>query len=938
MLRALLLCLTIVAGFPLHSVAATPISEDAPVTPEVAALARLVDVDPVSDRARFMSALIRLLYTQPSQRTPATATLGDALPRALAPSPTRLSVPVPLSADVWSRAVFRRPIASDQLVAAIIGDRRASLLCHALASLDDETLEFLAQHQAVLTQLYQNAAAAFAAFGASLRIRAGRVALPGGDAAAPLWEAVIGERVDVPDGFVPALFGLREGRLAYLYDTLAQLDGPVAAFALGTWMSDPAMRQARFVALADISAGSYREWHVESAPFSRPLHDLVVLLMRMRVEESGAPLAPADRSFWSAVFSADELQETSIVLEPEQGPIDAAWLVNVASGGEPFWRADRLDQFAFGQRVFANSSPAAWPDAIAAIRAFPRYRMLALSLEQSGVRSAATYAAAVRRASQISTRRASRAFWTLAQLQSGLAHLVRMIRVGSIDPATGETLLASLCAVPLDDDGRYAGAVAGWVERELVPRLPGGGSVETRLMAALAGSSGERTEVAWEGQVYQLDLAFAERTRIELVRAKQVGYSVDLALDLHRIATALAAEPTAQSLRALVDRLSRLSEAHGERFDFQPDIRAAGVVEPRSARESVARAIADLSRGNRQDVQRVARVAASLEELVDVMLGDALLSITYAFQLGDPDGSATLARNVALRHDFGFSRRESEVRARTPWALPRQDYLPGVPWHVIGSVLGLDVALAPLALRRTNLDRLPDAPRLPAHERNAFALSVSLVNPRRLRDADLGAIAGALARGRDRVAAMARGEESLASVAEAIALDGWRRREIEWTIANDPASLADSFALAELLVIGGGDRTVFDAWGTSGLTSAGCLCARLALPWTWRMLAGRPQAAPIAAGVADLHLHVALTLHELRLPAALAHAVLSAAALDFIDGVAPKDDYDWLTVARTAQAVPPERFEDYVAAAAASDGPLVAVEPVESDLDGSPRR
>jgi hypothetical protein len=325
-----------------------------------------------------------------------------------------------------------------------------------------------------------------------------------------------------------------------------------------------------------------------------------------------------------------------------------------------------------------------------------------------------------------------------------------------------------------------------------------------------------------------------------------------------------------------------------------------------------------------------------LDELVDVVLGDALLSVMYAAELGDPDGSATLARNVALRHDFGFSRRDAEIRTRTAWAIPKQDYLPGIPWHVAGSVLGLDIALAPLALRRTNLDRLPDAPRLPSHERDAFALSVALMNPRRLRDDDLGAIAAAIDRGRLRVAAVLSGGEVLDAVADAIALDGWRRREIQWMLVNDREAIPEWFSLAELLVIGGGDRAAFDAWGTTALNSAGCACTRLAMPQTWRLLSGRPQTAPIAAGVADLNLHVALMLNELGLPAALARSVLSAAALDFIEVVAPKDPDDWWTVARAAQAVPRERIEDYIAAAAAVDGPLVADEPTEPDLDRSP--
>jgi hypothetical protein len=63
-------------------------------------------------------------------------------------------------------------------------------------------------------------------------------------------------------------------------------------------------------------------------------------------------------------------------------------------------------------------------------------------------------------------------------------------------------------------------------------------------------------------------------------------------------------------------------------------------------------------------------------------------------------------------------------------------------------------------------------------------------------------------------------------------------------------------------------------------------------------------------------------LRELRLPAALAKVVLSAAAQDFIDEVKPTDDADWLTLTRAARTATRERMEDYIAAATAS-GPLV---------------
>jgi hypothetical protein len=94
-------------------------------------------------------------------------------------------------------------------------------------------------------------------------------------------------------------------------------------------------------------------------------------------------------------------------------------------------------------------------------------------------------------------------------------------------------------------------------------------------------------------------------------------------------------------------------------------------------------------------------------------------------------------------------------------------------------------------------------------------------------------------------------------------------------------------------------------------------------PQSWRLLSGRPQVAAMAAGIADLNLYVAIVLGEMHLPAALAKRVLSAAVLDFTDEVGPSDPDDLWTVARAARSIPRERIEDYVAAAAAVDGPLV---------------
>ncbi len=102
----------------------------------------------------------------------------------------------------------------------------------------------------------------------------------------------------------------------------------------------------------------------------------------------------------------------------------------------------------------------------------------------------------------------------------------------------------------------------------------------------------------------------------------------------------------------------------------------------------------------------------------------------------------------------------------------------------------------------------------------------------------------------------------------------------------------------------------------------GCLCSRLTPPGAWPTLLGRPPLGLTATAVADLNLHVAIMLNELRLPAALAKVVLAGAMQDFIDEAKPTDDADWLTLVRAAATVTRERIEDYIGAATAT-GPLV---------------
>ena len=956
-IRALCLCFTIVAAFPLRLAAAVVVFQDVPVPGGTAALARALAIEPVPDRGRFMSEITRLVYDTDARNPTAVALLN--LLRTPLPRGKKLTlpfddgtfdlVPVPLTAEVWSNAVFRRKVAAEELVTAIIADRSASLICHGLDALDDETLQFFAEHSSLITRLYERNAPMFAVFSSSLRIHGNRVVPPGGPDALPLWEAVVGEKVTRPERFVLTLFDVSEGRLAYLYDIVGQLDPARREFLLGSWMSDPAVRLDRFRQLAGAGISTFRDWHVRTLPYGRATHDLAAAVMRLKVQRDGTPAPPASRAWWSRVFSGTDLSiEASAPLKlVDDQPFDAAWLAETIGGADVRQRGERLDQLGFAQRLFGGAadpggefdSGTAAPSVFVAVRGMPHYRMLMLTLERAGVRNPSVYAAAARHANRLTAFDGIKGFTAQAQFQGAIALVARMVSVRTIDPVQGESLFEQLVATPLGDDGRYGGAIARWLQNEVGPVIGMGSDVEAAIVRALGGapSADPQTPVhiTWEGQEYRLDLGFAERRRLERVRQKQQGLPIDVPIEIAAIARRLANDAApAADLEAAAAVLTTLVNDLPRRHRVDPSYGPPSAVNPvPELQDALRKSHEELMRATRsRDPKRAARVAGPLLEVADDLLARSLLAFSYAMYLGDPEGTVLLAGDVSHRHDFGFGVKDGAMRSRSAWAAPRQDVAPGVPWHVSGSLLGLDLALAPLALRRLNFDHLMHAPKLTSNERDTFAVSVALMNPYALRDADRDAMADAVGRGAVRIAEVLTDPSAFGSIADEMGIGASRRRALTWTLEHDTQRFPSMFTLSEQLFLGGGAAPAapgapvvdLDAWGMSALGTDGCICTRLSPPGRWWVLTGRPQLGVVASAMPDLNLHVAARLKELRVPSALMRVVVSAAMQDFLDEVQPTDDSDWLTLSRESRFATREQVEDYLASATA-DGPLVPI-------------
>ena len=956
-MKSAALSLLIVCGMMLA--AAVParadetVTEDIPIAGGLAALAEIAEATPAPDRARFVAELARIIYSSPSTgpysnepvRRRIDALFADARQRN-ADARAEDTVPVPLSAALWGQAVFHRTVDRRDLVGAILTDRSAALLCYGLAGMDDETLAFFAAHPSLLGRLAERAPAAVAAFGESLHVHGNRVVAPGGDAAAALWEGVAGEKLTRPERFVQILFESDRGRLAYLHDALSHLDERTLAFALESSVRDPEERLNRFRRLAGLARRGFVEWDVTTAPFVRPPHAFGAFFARLRIEDGGAFAGLSSPAFWHRAFDSGGTPPPPSSATADPG---AAWLAELLLAHPVRERERRVDAFTFAQRVFSQggrggqgaseADQAGRPDPagvetddmITAVRSFTAYPMLMLTLERMGIRTPSIYAAGAQQAERLTDLDQSRGSIALAQFQGALALLSRLARVRTIGAATAERLARDLFASRLID-GRYSGAITAWMNERVRPAaMPAsigstpasigdpvppsiGGSLDDALLSALSGprATGTPRAIEWEGQPYHVDIGGAELQRLLRVREKQQATRVEPVLGLARLARRLAETPAAlETVRDAAAELTRIAT------ELAPAARTAADRERVVTIREAVQTLEGIKRPG--DLSDARKVSAPLTAAADLLFGEALVSLAYACELGDPEGTILIAGDPSVRHDFGYGQPSREARLKAMWGVAITETRNG-PSHLVGSVLALDLAMAPLALRRINTDRVPEAPMLNLVQRDTFAATVAVMDPRALTDEGRDDIAAFIDRGRRRLEGL--DPAKAAALAQELRMDGWRARALGWTVSRDAERVAALFTMSELLVLGGGTPAAFQPWGTYALRTRGCLCTELAAPGWWLSWWGLSQVGLPAGLVSDLPLRVAVVLHNLHLPGVLARLVLAAAMQDFVDSVNPTDGNDWLTLARAAQAIAAERFEDYVAAAAA-DGPLL---------------
>ncbi len=696
------------------------------------------------------------------------------------------------------------------------------------------------------------------------------------------------------------------------------------------------------------------------APYPTPPLAPATVLRALTFDETGRLAGPAARDFWERVFRNDQVPEDP---RRELGRVDPAHLVDAAyvlaatCTGPPAAGRARLRALAFVQRVGPAGGDADLPALLAAARAVMRYPMLMLSVERMGIDDLDVHAALAhaargfeRIANPLRLRRA------LSQFQGAMALVERARLAGRLPRDEAGAALLALASVPMSRDG-FDGAMADWLARDLLPRLDvpvapslTGATMDQRLLAALAGPRDTETPVVeWEGLTYRFDRRIAQFERYVRSRTHLGGNALDAVLALWEVADTLAAgsagvgdvPPFVELLEAsaAVVRTPRVGL-------HVPGARSIPYAEAIQPLVEDLREITDRGR-----LRRLPGIAERLRYVVDVLLADLLRTLPYVVHLADAYGAETLGADVAARHEFGVRLADPGHRGQAPWALPQGRVGPPVSfdrigepwtaapgedrfstaWHVYGSLLSLDLALAPLYLPRFAGVMPPEVPAFQADEEEYFAQAVALFHPAAADRRQAAAIADAIRRGRARVRRLTAGDDtSLAEVADAAGLEPARRNDLAWMLRRRPGEADGFFSRSELLWLGlrqgdGAPGRPPPGWGAPAVWPAGCLCTRMPLPNAEDLF--RAPAARLASRFADLQLALAEAVDDMALPAPIVRDLLPVATREMLDGVQFTFAGRFDALARYVHELPRTRIEDYVAAMVGPGRPLRPVGP-----------
>lgn len=236
--------------------------------------------------------------------------LQEGTPFTYAYSPTR--VPVLFGENDWVALDSGKKRGAGDLVEVLVNNPEVSRLYWALAKQDAETRDAL--HQAPGLRALLPVAPTLDFYGGEISIRSGRVMVPGGAAAEPVWKELAGASPRSPADFVPRLLSKDEGWLAVYFDVLSRISLEQQKHLT----ESPRMKRLY---------EAFRAPEIKHKPTKgvfRQAPDLLVLFTRLEWEPNGEPHIPGDLAVWKQIFhqktSSEAVHELSKSLNNWDNP------------------------------------------------------------------------------------------------------------------------------------------------------------------------------------------------------------------------------------------------------------------------------------------------------------------------------------------------------------------------------------------------------------------------------------------------------------------------------------------------------------------------------------------------------------------------------------------------------------------------------------------
>ena len=799
-------------------------------------------------------------------------------------------------------------------IARLGATHRSALLYMGLMSLDSETLAFLASHPQAL-DLDSAQAGTFAAFGRSIRVRGNRIEPAGGGAYAPIWVQLVDRRLDEPVEFMRRLLGRDDGRLAFLYDTVAHAteaqQQALLAGATGTQAQLDVVKR-----IYESSKAVDPAWKVGLQPFRRPPMDPSLALALLDLDETGVVGPPWWPQILETIAEDDGWPDRPIRALTDR-PATLVWAFGWIFEAKTPDARFRLLRFA--QRRFARAPKTSAAVVEVALRGMSRMPALLLALERLGVEDASVLAEVANAARRLTTSGdVEQVGPVLRHWQSALAIFEQIARRRTIPAQTRDGLLLALAKVVPTDGVLESAAVARWVIEQLNPALgvppPADKRFEAAAIAAwLAPASAPSQTLTWEGLTYRVDRVGPVVRDAIAVRAGARGPTLEHLDVLVRILRDMEGGVT--TLARAKDIVSRLEGVRTAMLEPRDD-QNKPVYETEDLEDAI-RTIARIQRD--RDLTRVARQVGKLRYTVNVVTERVLPALAYALAAA-PNPQPQIYADSALRHLVTSAAGTPPERWReSAWSLPTAGASPTGSMGVLGAMLGLDTVLAEGQLRRlpaADASALPVAGKFNSLDHDA--LTMRLVHATPLDDVESAARRAVemLAAGATRWADLTATSSAARPSAEAAlypVLGETRANLVLWLRERQQLEAAAEMLLPTERVRLGTDARLPAALGMAASAFDGCLClrppaAKPILEWV-----GRGDSGHLSVLVVDLQLRLVEALSELKLPMYLVELLLPMALQDTFDRVGQFSPEDWETVA-VARFILNTRVEEYLLA------------------------